>query len=277
MVSDAPGSRHDPFEALRQRGFQWLSLSRFSSGVAQGVQAAALAWQVYAISGSAFQLGILGLVRFVPQLLSALFAGAVADTYNRQKIVLIAQTLSAVATLALLAATVTGILTLPLLYGLVVLLGLAGAFDGPARQSLLPSVVSERTFPHAIRANSTIQSFAQVAGPGLAGVLMARGGVEAAYGANVVLILTSMVAIAVLRPRPVAQPRRAVSWESIREGIEYVRSRPPLLGSMTLDMFAVIFGGAQALLPVYANDILQVGPAGYGQLQSSIAVGGVLT
>lgn len=275
-MSDTPGSRHDPLAAFRQRGFQWLSLSRFSSGVAQGLSSAALAWQVYAISGSPLQLGILGLVRFVPQLLAALYAGAVADTYDRKRIVMVAQAVNVACTLVLLIATVAGVITLPIIYGLVMMLGLSGAFDGPARQSLLPSVVSEAVFPHAIRANSTIQSFAQVSGPGLAGLLMAAGGVPAAYAANLALIVVSMVAVAALRPRAIVQPRRAVTWEAIREGIQFVRHRAPLLGSMTLDMFAVIFGGAQALLPVYAQDILHVDEVGYGILSSSIAAGGLL-
>ncbi len=275
-VSDSPGSRHDPLAALRQRGFLWFSVARLASGVAQTSLQMALAWQVWVLSGSPLQLAALGLVRFVPQLLAALYAGAVADTYNRKRIVQVAQSVPAGCAAALLVATASGAVSLPLIYGLVVLIALASAFDAPARQSLLPSIVREDTFQNAITIGSTIQSLAFVSGPGLGGLLIAEGGVEAVYAANVVLLLVALVAVTALRPRPVSTPPRAVTWAAIKEGVQFVRSRQPLLGSMTLDMFAVVFGGAQALLPIYADQILNVGPSGLGILTASMNGGALL-
>jgi MFS family permease len=275
-VSDSTGSKHDPLAALRQRGFLWFSLSRFSSAVAQTGLAAVLMWEVYRLNGSPLDLATLGIVRFVPQLIAALYAGAVADTYNRKGIVLVAQAVAAACAIAFLVTSVSGIVTLPIIYGLAVVLALAQAFDAPARQSLLPSVVRPETFQNAITVSSTVQSLAFVSGPGLAGVLLATGGVAAAYGATVVMLLVAMVGIVALRPKPVSQPPRAVTWAAIREGLAFVRTRQPLLGSMTLDMFAVVFGGAQAMLPIYARDILQVGEVGYGILASSMNAGALL-
>ena len=275
-MSDSTGSPPDPLAALRQRGFLWFSLSRFSSAVAQTGLASVLLWEVYRLNDWPLALAALGLVRFVPQLIAALYAGAVADTYNRKAIVLVSQAVAASCGLLLLITTATGLVTLSMIYGLAVVLALAQAFDAPARQSLLPSIVREETFQNAITVSSTIQSLAFVSGPGLAGLLLATAGVEAAYAANVGALVVSMVAIAALRPRPVSQPPRAVSWAAIREGLAFVWSRQPLLGSMTLDMFAVVFGGAQAMLPIYARDILQVGELGYGILSASMNAGAVL-
>jgi len=215
-------------------------------------------------------------VRFAPQLIAALYAGAVADTYDRRRIVLVAQSVPAVCAAVLFVATVGGTVSMPLIYALVVLIALGNAFEGPARQALLPSVVREETFQQAITVTATVQSLAFVSGPGVAGLLIAYGGVQAAYAAHVVLIAIALVGIVALRPRPISQPSRAISWAAIKEGVLFVRSRQPLLGSMTLDMFAVVFGGAQALLPVYAEDVLHVGSRGYGILAAALPAGALL-
>ncbi len=275
-MSDTSGSRHDPLAALRQRGFIWYSIARFASGAGQTLLQATLLWQVYALSGSAAQLGVLGLVRFVPQLMASLYAGAIADRYDRRRIVMVAQSVPAVCTTGLLAATVTGTISLPIIYALVMLIGLGNAFEAPARQALLPSVVHEDTFQNAVTVSSTIQSLAFITGPGIAGLLIQFGGVPSAYAVNVGLIIIAWLAVFALRPRAVVQPPRAISWEGIKEGVRFVFGRQPLLGSMALDMFAVIFGGAQALLPVYATDILGVGESGYGILSAAMPAGAFL-
>jgi MFS family permease len=237
---------------------------------------AALAWQVYEVSGEVAALGALGLVRFVPQLLATTIAGAVADSYDRKRIVLLSQTVPALCSLALLLTTRAGVVSLPLIYGLVVAIALANAFENPARQALLPSIVRRETFQNAITVNTTFQSLAFIMGPSIAGVVIAVAGVAAAYGANIALLAVSVLAMAMLHPRPLEGERRAVTLEAMREGLRFVWRRQVLLGSMALDMFAVIFGGAQALLPVYATDILHVGSTGYGILASSMNAGALV-
>jgi MFS family permease len=237
---------------------------------------AAIAWQVYEISGSALQLGLLGLVRFVPSLGLSLVGGAVADSYDRRRIVMVAQLVPLGCSAALLAATVSDAISLWLIYGLVLLVALAAAFENPARQALLPLLVTRESFPNAITVNSTVQSLGFVTGPTLAGGTIALSGSEGAYGVHLALIAGSLISLAFLRPREPEGVRRAVSVAAIKEGVQFVRQRQVLLGAMTLDMFAVIFGGATALLPIYASDILDVGAAGYGMLAASLEVGALL-
>lgn len=275
-MSEPPSPRHDPLAALRQPDFVRFSLARFASASAQTMFQAALAWQVYEISGQALQLGVLGLVRFAPQLAATFVAGAVADTYDRKKIVLLAQTVPTACSLVLAVATQADGASLPLIYALVVAIALANAFENPARQALLPSIVRRETFQNAITVTTTLQSLAFIMGPSIAGVIIATAGVAATYAANIVLLLVSVIVLATLHPRPLEGERRTVSLEAIKEGAVFVWRRQVLLGSMALDMFAVIFGGAQALLPVYATDILHVGGAGYGILASSMNAGALI-
>lgn len=238
---------------------------------------AAIAWQVYKISGSALQLGILGLLRFGPSFGMTLVGGAVADRYDRKTIVLLAQVAPLSCSLILLLATQVGSAGLPLIYALVLVIALASAFENPARLSLLPAVVTKETFQNAITVNTTAQSLAFVTGPALAGLAIAATSVSGAYALNAILVSFSLVALLLMRPRPIDGPRRAVSIGAIKEGVAFVWHRQALLGCMTLDMFAVIFGGASALLPVYASNILNVGPRGYGILAASLDGGALLT
>lgn len=275
-MSEPDQPRHDPLAALRQPNYALFAGGRLSSAIAMTLLNAAIAWQVYEISGSAFQLGMLGLARFFPSLGMSLVGGAVADSHDRKKIVLLAQFVPLACSATLYFATTRDLTELPLFYGLVLMLALAAAFENPARQALVPQVVSREAFPNAIVVNSTIQSLGFVTGPALGGLLIGFSGVDTAYLAHMTLMATSIAAVALLRPRAVEGARRAVSFEAIKEGVSFVRHRQVLLGAMTLDMFAVIFGGAQALLPIYAKDILEVGPKGYGVLSASLEAGALL-
>jgi len=234
---------------------------------------AVIAWQVYEISGSALQLGLLGLVRFLPALGMSLVGGAVADTYDRRIVLILAQLVPLGCSAALLTATAGGWVTLPLIYGLVLLIALASSFENPARQALLPLVVPRAIFLNAVAVNTTVQQLGFVAGPAVAGVVIARSGIAAGYAVHLGLVSAGILLLFFLRPRAAEGERRRVSLAAIVEGVQFVRRRQVLLGAMALDMFAVIFGGAVAMLPIYAEEILKVGPRGYGLLTSSQAVG----
>jgi MFS family permease len=268
--------RHDPFSALRQRNFQLYAVARLCSAVAMTLLQATLIWQVYEVSNSKLQLGVLGLVQFVPSLAMSFVAGAVADSTDRRRVVMAAQAgaLTAIALLGLV--TLGGEPRLIVIYALVLMAGIASAFEFPARQALLPGIVTIETFPQAITTASTIQQLGFVSGPALAGGLIAIEGPALAYGAYAVLVVGSIAALAFVRPRSNDLPRKAISLTAIREGLHFVWTRQVLLGAMTLDMFAVIFGGATALLPVYANDILDVGPVGYGLLFAALDAGALV-
>ena len=238
---------------------------------------AAIAWQVYAISGSALQLGVLGLVRFLPALGMSLVGGAVADSYDRRTVLLLAQIAPVGCSAALLIATLGDRAGLPLIYALVLVIALASSFENPARQALLPLIVPRETFVNAVAVNSTVQQLGFVTGPVLAGAVIAADGVAGAYALHLGCVLGAIVTLLFLRPRPAEGERRRVSVAAIREGVQFVSRRQVLLGAMALDMFAVIFGGAVAMLPIYAEEILEVGPRGYGLLTSSQGIGAFAT
>jgi MFS family permease len=231
---------------------------------------------VYATTASALDLGLIGLVRFLPALATSLIGGAVVDTYDRRRVLMLAQAVPMLATVAVLVAQSTGQVSLPLLYGIVFVTGLASSFEQPARQAILPALVPRAMFSRALTVTSTLGSLSAVTGPALGGALIALSGVELAYIVQGLLVVTGLVA---MLPLHVSWTPTGMSFvtmlHTIREGIEYVRHHPVLLGAMTLDMFAVIFGGAKALLPVYAVDILHAGPAGYGLLSASLEIGAV--
>ena len=260
---------------LRIPAIRAFVLSRMAGSISVTLIQAAVAWQVYAISNSALQLGLIGLVRFVPALGMSLIGGAVADSYNRRNIILISQLVPLTVALVMLAAIASGRVTLALLYAVVLVTGLASAFEQPARQAILPAIVPPYLFARAVAINSTMQALAFATGPTVAGAAIASLGIAAAYvayGAFVLLSMTAMVWVPAVR----SQSRSGVGWNAIREGLHFVWSRPVLLGAMTLDMFAVIFGGARALLPIYATDILDAGAFGYGLLYAASEVGALL-
>jgi MFS family permease len=214
-----------------------------------------------------------GLARFLPALGMSLVGGAVADSYDRRTILIGAQFAPIACAAVLLLATLGGWVGLPLIYALVLLIACAAAFENPSRQALLPLVVPRDIFLNAVAVNSTIQQLAFILGPALAGVVIAVAGVDSAYAVYLVVVGAGVVLLLPLRPRPPEGERRKVSLAAIKEGVQFVRHRQVLLGAMALDMFAVIFAGAQAMLPIYAEEILEVGPRGYGLLTSSQAVG----
>jgi MFS family permease len=273
---EAPAPRHNPLATLRQPNLLLFLASRLFGTTGITLLQAAIAWQVYAVSNSAFQLGLLGLARFVPSLGLTLLGGAAADSFDRRRIAMAAQVFPLAAALALVAYDPSGTGGLPLVYGLVLVIALAAAFENPARQALLPMVVRRETFAHAIAVHSSVQSLGFVTGPAVAGLVIGAVGTRGAYVAGAVLVAASLATMAGVRPRRVEVPPRAVSLAAIREGVRYVWSRQPLLGAMTLDMFAVIFGGATALLPVYAESILEVGPTGYGLLAAAADAGALI-
>ncbi len=268
--------RQAPLRALREPNFAAYALARLLGAVAMTLLNATILYHVYDLTGSAFQLAFIGLARFLPSLGLTLVGGALADAINRKAIILVSLTVPAAASLLLAAVTAEGAVTTPLIYALILLVAVAAAFENPARQALLPQVVSAPAFPGAIVVTSTVQSLGFVTGPALGGLLIARFSLEAAYLGHAATVIASFLVVLALRPRPLAIARRTVSLAAIREGLEFVVRRQELVGAMALDMFAVIFGGAQALLPIYATDILGVGARGYGILAASLEAGALL-
>jgi MFS family permease len=276
-LSEPPQAAHDPLASFRQPAFILYSLNRIGATLAQAMFQVALAWQVNEISNSvsnaALNLGLLGLVRFFPSLGMSLVGGAFADAYDRRLIMILAKIVPFICAIILAMATIGGWVSIELIFGLSALMGIAMAFEGPARIALLPAIVKPETFENAVTVSNTTQKLAMVVGPALGGLIIAAAGSEAAYGTFCLLIVISLVPLLLLRyPQPTGE-RQRVSVAAIKEGVHFVMKRQVLLGAMSLDMFAVIFGGAQALLPIYASDVLHVGAGGYGVLHSAMQVG----
>jgi len=251
--------------------------SRFCAASAMTLLRTGVAWHVFALTGSAFHLGLIGIAQFVPAFSLMLVGGAVADAFDRRGIMMAAQLVALTASLVLSVAVGRDAVSLALLYGVVMVVAATGAFDSPARASILPTLVARDAFPRAVTIASTNQALAFATGPALAGVLIAASGPGAAYGAYALLLCGSIVGLVFLRPARQAVPARAIGVRAVIDGLDFVRRRRVVLGCMLLDMLAVVFGGATALLPLYANDILRVGPRGYGLLTSSLEIGALLT
>jgi len=262
---------------LSEPGFRWLLASRFASGAALTGLRAAVAWQLYELTGSAFQLGLLGAVQFVPALGFSLLGGAVADAYDRRRIAQLGLAVEFGCALTLAWATARGAASSELLFGLVFVGASAAAFENPARVSLLPLLVPRERFPGAVAIHSVVQALAFMSGPALSGLAIGARGTTAAYAGSAALLAAAGIGLARLHPRRPEGERRSVSLGAIRDGLLYLRTQPVLLGCMLLDMFAVIFGGATAMLPIYASEILRVGPTGYGVLQAAMEAGALAT
>jgi len=270
-----------PGDRLFTRNFLAYLASRFCSGSGMTMLQAGVAWHVFAITGSAFYLGLVGLMQFLPTPIFMLVGGALADVYDRRRIMMTAQSFALTCALVLAVATWRGTVTLPLLYAIVVAVAVAGTFDSPSRAAFLPTLVPREILPRAVTIASTNQALAFTTGPALGGVLIAAAGIRTVYVTYALLVAASIVGLSTIRTPRRTGPRNSLTVQTglraVRDGLMFVRRREVVLGCMLLDMFAVIFGGAKALLPIYADQLLHVGPRGYGLLSSSLELGALLS
>lgn len=259
---------------LRQRGFGLYLGARFVSTVGIQVMSVAVGWHVYDIERSPLALGYVGLAQFLPMIVMTLPAGDLADRIERRRIIVTSYALQAAAAGILLALALAGSREVGAFYAALVLFGLARALAGPATQSIVPLLVARADLPTAIAWSSSVFQVAVIAGPALGGAVYLLGPV-AAYGVCLALFLAVALAFLGVRARrPEADTGPVLgAWRRVLAGIGYVRSRRVILGAISLDLFAVLLGGATALLPIYARDILEVGPTGLGLLRSAPAVG----
>jgi MFS family permease len=260
---------------LRHRAFVAFWLARIASSFGFQMLSVAVGWQIYAITGRAFDLGLIGLVQFVPSVLLALPAGHAADQFERRRIVLLGQVLEwiAIAALAWLSLAYdiheAGILLL------VFVIGIAKAFEFPALQSMLPALVPPAILPRAMAVNSSAGQAAMIMGPALGGFLYVAGP-GAVYAVCAALYLVSVVLMALLRYEQAPPKREPATLKTVFAGVHFIRARKDVLGVISLDLFAVLLGGATALLPIFARDILHTGPWGLGLLRAAPAVGALL-
>jgi predicted MFS family arabinose efflux permease len=263
---------------LRNRDFGLYFSGVFMATLANQIQSVAVAWQIYELARTPLALGYVGLAQFLPIAALFFFAGDIADRQNRRRILAISYAVQAVATALLLLLTLLSAKSQLPFYAVLVLLGSARAFGQPAGQSFLPQLVSGRRFLKAVAWTSSARQIAVIFGPALGGVIYIWGP-AAAYAVCLFLFVVTSLAVGALRTdSQTHQHDPAVdSFQRVTAGIRFIRSKPILLGAISLDLFAVLLGGATALLPIYARDILQVGPRGLGLLGSAPAIGAALT
>jgi len=266
--------------AFRHPTFRYYMWARFISALCSEMQALAVAWQVYGITHRPLDLGLVGLAQFLPAIPLFLVAGHTADRVPRQRILQTSFASFALCSALLLAFTLHGLRSAYPIYAVLLLNGVIRAFNNPAAQAFLPLLVPEADFPNAVAWSSSIFQAAIIGGPMLGGVLYGITGQPApVYAAAALGMIAALVLISALRVPAGAghgRPRGAFSLEVVLGGLRYIWRNKLLLGAISLDMFAVLLGGAVALLPVYAKEILNVGAFGLGLLRSAPGAGAVL-
>ncbi len=264
-------------DAPRRRDFALFLAARALVVFASQVQTVAIGWQVYDMTQDVMALGYVGLALFLPVVACTLPAGDAADRFDRRRVIALSYVVQAGGAAALAALSLSGAKDMAPLYATLVVLGAARALSGPAQQSYLPLLVPREALARAVAWTTSAFKLALVCGPALGGALLAAGA-EVAFGVAALAVGAALAAIASIRTPGRSAPagiEEGSRWRRLVLGVDYVRRNKVVLGAMSLDLFAVLLGGAAALLPVYARDILEVGPEGLGAMRSALAIGGI--
>src|SRR6266567_1994552 len=280
--SDKPPRRG--LESFSSRDFRRYQLARVAVILGAEAQSVAVAWQVYSITHRPLDLGYTGLALFLPGLLFLLPAGHVADRFDRRQVILFCYAVQVICTIALLTITLSGSHRVLPIYAVLFLVGTGRAFSGPASSALIPHLVPEHHFVNAVTWGGAIYQFANTLGPALGGLLFTLPLLTTRLeGAGIVYLFTLfslvwfLILISTLHARPGRMEHRDISLKVVLAGFQYVRRMPMLLGSFSLDLFVVLLGGAVALMPIFANELLHTGPQGLGLLRAAPAVGALCT
>jgi MFS family permease len=271
-----PGPRPAWSAAFAHRDFKLFQGARLLAVLGMQVQSVAIGWQVYSITGQPMALAWVGLAQFFPAVSLSLFTGHVADRFDRRNILRLCHGAMALLSLALFAVARSGVTHVWPIYAVLVGIGTARAFLGPANQAMLPTLVPIEDFGNAVAWGSSFWQVATVVGPMLGGVLYAAGGPGAAYAVSVGCAAGALGMTAAIAPGA-RRERTPATRSSLLAGVRYVWNNQIVLGAISLDLFAVLLGGATALLPVYARDILHLGPWALGALRSAPAAGAAVT
>jgi len=270
---------HDHHHALRFRDFRLLLMDDIVRSLGGQIFHVAIGWEIYNRTNSALALGLIGLAQLVPLLVLAPLAGHIADRYNRKHVVILAQFVGMLTALGFAALSYwQG--PVVALYGCLCVMGMGEAFHDPASHALLANVIPADAFENAASWSNGLGQLASMVGPALGGVVVATfGGTTTAYVLNALAVALCLMLIGCIQARPQSRPAPAPEGaeqailHALGEGLRFVRRTPVLYAALALDLFAILFGGAEALLPVFARDILRVGPTGLGLLQAAPAVG----
>lgn len=274
-------SNHSAFAALRHRDFRLLWMGQIVSVTGSQMQWVAINWHVYLLTKSPFALGLVGLFRGVPIILCSLAGGVVADAVDRKRLMIVTQVIMLVSAALLTVGTLAGMESVWPIYILSGFASAATAFDTPARQSLMPTLVPPEDFSNAVSLGVLVFNVATIGGPAIAGFLLAESGPAVIYGLNALSFLAVIAALIAMRASGKADDERerkdALSLAALKEGLKFVWHTPIIVQTMTLDFVATFFASATLLLPIFAQERLHVGARGYGFLAAAPAIGSVLT
>ncbi len=273
--------RHSGLGALRHPAFALYWISRIQVALAMEMISTAIGWQVYRLTGSQFALGLVGLAQFAPFIVLFLVTGLVADRFSRVRILAVCVALQAIGAVLFFAMTYSGAASFALIMGLLVMFGIARAFYAPLNQAMVPILVPADLFGSAVAWQSSGNQVSRIAGPTLGGVLIAigtRAGVNEVpvYALAALLLVGAFMMTLFIRTRGQTISKAPVTLETLAAGLQFIWTRQIVFAAIALDLFAVLFGGATALLPVYARDILHVGAEGFGILRSALMAGAFL-
>ena len=274
-MSDIFKGKESETRALAFSTFRYYLGARFLTTLAVQMQSVAIGWQVYGITGDPLDLGLIGLAQFLPFVVLVLPAGQVADRFNRRTILALCYVAEMICALLLLGFTLFGGTEVWPVFTVLVLFGAARSFAMPSSQAITPNLVPRAAFPNAVAINSSSSHIATIGGPALGGALYVLSP-EVVYASVSVTLMLSVLLMFLVRLPVMPRSDEPANWQTLMEGLRFVRSRPIVLGAISLDLFAVLFGGAVALLPAYAADILHVGPEGLGLLRTAPAIGAAL-
>src|ERR1700678_4785247 len=260
--------------AFTSPAFTLYEVARFFIVAALEMQSVAVGWQIYEITHRALDLGYVGLAQFLPGIVLFLVSGHAADRFDRRKLTIVCYAGFAMCSGLLLATSMHHYKTVGPIYGVIVMLGVVRSFNGPVGRALLPQLVREEHFQNAVAWHSTIFQAATILGPSLGGIIYGVfHGPSAGYASPLVCASSAAFCAMQVRLQPTVRSREPINLKTVLAGISYIWNHKIVLGSISLDLFAVLLGGAVALLPVYAREILKIGPQGLGLLRSAPAIG----
>ncbi len=265
-----------PLAAFHFRDFRLFWIGLFISNIGTWMQITAMSWLLYDLTNSPFQLGLNGVFRAIPTICFGLFGGTVADRYDRKRLLLATQIILMLLALLLGALAQTALIRVWHIYSLTVLGAIVGTLDGPARQALYPSLVPRSVLPNAIALNSLLWKGTVLLGPALAGIAISTVGTDGAFYANAASFLAVVLALFAMRVSSSGASRPGHFLRDLKEGVSYVAAKKNILGVMVMEATSAIFGLDQAMLTIFARDILQVGASGLGFLQSSRGLGALI-
>ena len=276
-----PKTSPSAFSALRHRDFRLLWLGQIISVTGSQMQSVAIHWHVYLLTQSPLALGLVGLSKGAPIIICSLIGGVVADVADRRRLMIATQTVMLISAALLTVVTVGGLKTAWPIYVLTGIASGASAFDIPARQALMPTLVPPRDFPNAVSLGLIVFNVAMIVGPSIAGFVLGSRGPAFIYGINALSFLAVIIALMLMKAsgRVSLEEQKAtrIGFSALKEGLRFVWRTPIIVQTMTLDFAATFFASANALLPIFATDILQVGASGFGFLNAAPAAGSVIT